>query len=378
MKELYERYIEIYDDAEDLIEDLKDGFTKDEMKEIFQSLELEFDTSHNKDQISKRMADKGFYERVKDELKDDEIDIKLLDDADVDEVTKEKLFLTLETLQKMFLEESELIQSFWKNLKKEADKSIGEIRDASKKHIEEIQETWDIKTDKFQEDIEELAEGDIPEEDLEDLEEGWEELVIKINTRLEQIRDEIKRKKGDIKEIIYEYIADSQRIMEDDDKDMRDLYPLWFDMIKDVREELEQSREALEEKEEGLLKTWNDLSDKVQIEVMKLAEEHEEEAGELVKIWTSMAEDIDKRMEELPKKYRDIYGKFWKEFGMKKGIPVKDRIMKISQEYSDLFQDPLKSLKETYSKYFEPKEKDEIDELKERIAKLEKKLEEKD
>lgn len=415
MKELYERYIGLYEKTEkdDLVSGLKSEFTKDEMKEIFENLEFEFKESQNKDQIAERMADKGFHDRVKketeadeevegekergesekieikesenteetgeeSELEGDAIEVEVASKTNDEDIAKEKLTSTLKTLEELVQEESILIKRFWKNLKKETDKGVKDITGVSKKYLDEIQDIWNIRTDKFQSDIDELKDTDIPEEDLKELRDRWQKLVKQVNQHLDEISDEIDDKKKVIKEIVYEYIGESQRIMEDEEKEMRDLYPLWFDMIGDIREELKSGRKNLEKKEEELLETWGRLSEKVRLEVMKLAEEHEEEAGELLNIWMSLKEDIDEKMEDLPKRYHDIYGKFWKDFGIKKRAPMKDKLMDMSEQYSDILQDSIKSIKSKYQRFVKPSKEDEIEKLKERIARLEEKLDEKD
>lgn len=372
MKELYERYIKIYESSEDIIKDLQDELTKDEMKEIFEDLDFEFKDSQNKDKIAERMADEKFYEAVKEKSEEGEITIKV--SKGKEEQTKEKLVSTYHILEELFQEESYNILKFWQNLKTDMDKGFKDIKSTHKKHMEEIQEKWGIKSDEFQK---ELDETDIPKEDLEELERRWEELLVEINESLKVIKTEIKSKKEDIKEIIYEYIGDSQRIIQDEDKDMKDLYPLWFDMIKDVREEVEKSKETIEMEEIKMLGTWDELSTTIHKELKNLAEEHQEEAGQLMEIWVSISEDMDKLLEQIPDKYYDIYGEFWKKVRIKKP-DIKDKIKQLSKDYSELMKDPLKPIRATYKKLAKPSKEEEIQELKERIAKLEKKLEEKD
>ncbi|MFO7791353.1 MAG: hypothetical protein R6W73_00020 [Candidatus Saliniplasma sp.] len=379
MNELYERYMEVHENAEDeeLISDLKNEFTKEEMKEIFEDLEFEFKESQNKDKIAERMADKKFYEAVTEKEEEGDITIKVSKDKSEEkseEGTKEKMVSTFNILEDLFQEESYNILKFWQNLKKEMDKGLEDIKNTHKKHMDKIGKRWDIKSDIFQEELEKT---EIPKEDLVELEKKWKELHVEMSESLKEIRDEMKSKKADIKEIIYEYIGDSQRIIEDEEMEMRDLYPLWFDMIKDVREELETSKETLEIEEIKLLETWDELSTKIRKEVKDLAEEHQEEAGDLLKIWMSISEDMDKLLEQIPDKYYDIYGEFWKGFRIKRP-DLKYKLMQLTEEYSDLMKDPLKSIKSTYEKLTKSSKEDEVEQLKERIARLEKKLEEKD
>lgn len=374
MKELYERYVKIYESSEDIKSDLKEEFTRDEMQEIFEDLDFEFKGSQNKDQISERMADEKFYEAVKDKSDEEEITIKV---KKGEEDTKEKLISTLNILQDLLQDESVTIKKFWKNLKKEADKGLEDVKSASRKHWDKIDEKWDLKSDRFQKHLDELEKSDIPDEELEELEERWGKITTQLDKRITDIREEMKGKKEDVKEIIYEYIGESQAIIEDDEKDMGDLYPLWFDMVKDIRDELEVSRDALEEKEIELIKTWDELSTDLRKELKKLAKEHEEEMEELFKIWISISEDVDKLLEQLPDKYYDIYGELWK--GLRKKRPeIKFRLKELSEEYSELIKDPMKSIKTTYKKFTKRSKDEEIQELKKRIAKLEEKLDEED
>ncbi len=368
MKELYERYMKVYEDSEDIIEDLKKEFTKDEMKEIFDDLDFEFKDPQTKDVIAERMADEKFYEAVKKD--EGEITIKF---SKGKEETKEKLISTMNILEKLIQEESQNIQKFWKGLKKEADKGLKDIKSTHKKHWDEIENKWGIKSDKFQKKLDETG---IPKEEVEELEEKWEQLLNEMNSGIKDIRGEMKRKREDIKEIIYEYIGESQRIIQDDEKDMRDLYPLWFDMIKDIRDEVEKSKDVLKVEEAELLETWEELSTKVRKEVKDLAEEHQEEADELLKIWISISGNMDKMLDQIPDKYYDMYSDFWKKTRIKRP-DIKEKIIGLSEEYSELMKDPLKPIRSTYEKILRPS-KDEIEELKDRIAKLEEKLEEKD
>ncbi|MFW5898740.1 MAG: hypothetical protein ACOCT7_02670 [Candidatus Saliniplasma sp.] len=374
MKELYERYVKIYESSEDIKSDLKEEFTRDEMQEIFEDLDFEFKGSQNKDQISERMADEKFYEAVKEKSGEGEITIKV---KKGEEDTKEKLISTLNILQDLLQDESVTIKKFWKNLKKEADKGLEDVKSTSRKHWDKIDEKWDLKSDRFQKHLDELEKSDIPDEELEELEERWGKITTQLDKRITDIREEMKGKKEDVKEIIYEYIGESQAIIEDDEKDMGDLYPLWFDMVKDIRDELEVSRDALEEKEIELIKTWDKLSTDLRKELKKLAREHEEEMEELFKIWISISEDVDKLLEQLPDKYYDIYGELWK--GLRKKRPeIKFRLKELSEEYSELIKDPMKSIKTTYKKFTKTSKDEEIQELKKRIAKLEEKLDEED
>ncbi|MGM0406326.1 MAG: hypothetical protein ACQEQM_09335 [Thermoplasmatota archaeon] len=368
MKELHERYMKIYEDSEDIIEDLKKEFTKEEMKEIFEDLNFDFKDSQTKDVIAERMQDVKFYEAVKEQ--EGEITIKV---SKGKEEKKEKLISTLNILENLIQEESQNIQKFWKGLKKEADKGLKDIKSTHKKHWDDIEDKWGIKSDRFQKELDETG---IPKEELEELEQRWGKLLKEMNSGLKDIRGEMKMKREDIKEIIYEYIGDSQRIIQDEKKDMRDLYPLWFDMIKDIRDEVEKSKDVLKVEEAELLETWEELSTKIRKEVKDLADEHQEEADELFKIWISISEDMEKMLDQIPDKYYDMYSDFWKKTRIKRP-DIKEKIMSLSDEYSELMKDPLKSIRSTYKKILGPS-KDEIEELKERIAELEEKLEEKD
>jgi len=373
MKELYERYIKIYERSEEINKELQEEFTKDEMKKIFEDLDFDFKDSQNKDKVAERMADKKFYEAVKDKSEEGDITIKVSKEMSKEE-TKEKLISTFGILEDMFQEESYNILVFWQNLKKEMDKGLKDLKTTYRKHLDEIEEEWDIRSSEFED---ELEKSEIPQEDLEELERRWEELIIEVNESVNNIQDEMKDKKEDIKEIIYEYIGDSQRIIEDEDLAMRDLYPLWFDMIKDVRGKLEDSKGIIEKEEKKLVESWKELSKNVRKELKQLTEEHQKEAEELLKIWISISEDMDKLLEQIPDKYYERYGELLKQFRIK-SPDLKFKIMELTDEYSDLLKDPLKPIKSTYKKFTKSTNEKEIEELKDRIARLEKKLEEKD
>ncbi len=57
---------------------------------------------------------------------------------------------------------------------------------------------------------------------------------------------------------------------------------------------------------------------------------------------------------------------------------MKDKLMDMSEQYSDILQDSIKSIKSKYQRFVKPSKEDEIEKLKERIARLEEKLDEKD
>jgi len=385
-QELYERYLEVYDEEEEddrLMEKFKNEFLRDEMEEFLESLEIEIKSDWIKDDMAYQMLSIDIYESVKDIVREES----------EEEKSKEEKKVEIKTGSKERYEPTKLfgdfgigaptyIKRFWKEMQKEVDKNLKDFKISPEKYWIEIEKMWEEQSKVLKKNIERLAKTELPEEDVEKLKSEWEAFTEEMNFHLKEIPLEIELKRESIGDIIKDHTEESRDIMGDPERKLRDLYPLWFDMVKEVREELEDGRKMLEEKEEDLSDTWDEFSESISQELRELAEEHDE-AKKLLEKWDLISDKLDKKMSKIPEKHDDIYKEFWENLGRKRpklAKKIEEFTELTEKDYMDRIENVLEPIRSTYEKMIKPKkkdEKDEIKELKERIAELEKKLEEK-
>ncbi len=379
---LFERYLETRkktEDEEELIERLNVEFLKDEMEDLLEEVGVEVKSSWTKDEIAEHMISDEFFEKVKEEAGSgeesgaEEVEVKF-----TGEEKGESLFSAEKLLKGFDMASTRHIQKFWEDLQKEVDKGMKDFKISPETYWKEVEKLWKERSSEIQKSIERLAATEIPEEDLDDLKEEWQDFTKDMSYHLKEIPIAIELRKNAISDIIESHSDKSKKIIEDPDKKMRDLYPLWFDMVNEVREELEEGRNELEDMEEELYETWDEFSDNITEKMKELAEEHSEEGGEMLEQWSEISEEVDEKLSKVPEKHDDIYKEFWKNLGSKKPMLSK-RIEELTKrDYEDMIGDFFKPMRDTFEKMIGTTERkeEEIDELKERIAELEKKLEE--
>jgi len=377
VEKLYERYLEVYDEEEDdkLMEKFKNEFLREEMEQLLENLEIEIKSDWVKDDMAYKMISTDFYERVKGKVgessEEKEVEVKK---------GQEESFAPTKLFGDFSIGAPSYIKKFWREMQKEVDKNLKDFKISPEKYWVEIEKMWEEQSKVVKKNIEMLAKKELPEEDVEKLKSEWKDFTKEMNFHLKEIPLEIELKRESISDIIEEHTEESREIMADPDKTLRDLYPLWFDMVKEVREELEDARNRLEDKEEALSDTWDEFSESISQELRELAEEHDE-AKKLVEKWSLISDKLDKKMSKIPEKHDDIYKEFWESVGRKKPKLAKkiEEFTKLTEEdYIDKIENVLEPIRSTYEKMMKNKEKnekEEIKELKKRISELEKKLE---
>lgn len=371
IEELYERYVKIYEEADELKEELKEGFLKDEMEELFNSLDIDYLTTWTKEDMVDEFISHDFYSKIKDELEEKhKVDIKFVK-------KEEPGFSPSKILEALYMEESHYIKKFWENLQKEIDKGLKIFESSPKKHWEELESEWKERSEKLRKNIEGLSETKIPQKEVDQLTQEWKEAMEEMNEHLKSIPKEVEERKTNIMKILKDYAQRSKNIIGDPGEKLRKLYPLWFDMVKEVREELETGRDNIEKEEEELRKTWDKLSKDITQQLNKIKKNYDKALGEVPRMWRSLSNDIDRRMKELPERYLDVYESIWMDLGRKKPSVTKKlkELKERAEEYQPIVDSVLESAKTTYKKLTKT-ESEEIEELKRRIEELEKKLEE--
>ncbi len=378
--ELLERYLKVYEmkeDADDLLEELKEEFLKEEMEEIFEKCDMEVKTGWTKDEMAEEMLSEDFYEKVVTILKPSE------EKKEEKSEKRKSVFSPSEFLKGIDLDfsEKDYMKKFWRDLQKEAETGLEDFKISPEKYWLEIEKMWKEQSEIIQKNIERLAKTKIPEDDVEKLKNEWNKFTQEMSFHLKEIPIEIELKKNSISGIIEKHTDESKEIMSDSERELRELYPLWFDMVKKVREELEEGRNVLENKEEELYDTWENFSNTISEELEELSEEYPA-ADDLLDKWNLISKKLDVKISKVPEKHDHIYRDFWESLGKKRpklARKIEEITEKTEKDYMNMIEDALEPIRETYEQMIKPdkKKKDEIKELKERIAELEKKLDEK-
>ncbi|MEF8833215.1 MAG: hypothetical protein V5A66_06855 [Candidatus Thermoplasmatota archaeon] len=380
--DLYERYLDVYDkgkEDDELMENFKNEFLRDEMEGFLESLEIEIKSDWIKDDMAYQMLSMDLYEEVKEMVEDSSEEEEEKEEI---ETGSEESFTPTDLFGDFEMGAPKYIKKFWKEMQKEVDKNFKDLKISPEKYWGEIEEMWEEQSEVVKKNIERLAKTELPEEDIENLKNEWEAFTEEMNFHLKEIPLEIELRRESIGDIIEEHTEKSREIMAKSDRKLRDLYPLWFDMVKEVREELEEGRNRLEDKEEDLSDTWDEFSESISQELKELAEEHEE-AKKLVEKWDLISDKLDKKMSKIPEKHDDIYKEFWENIGRERPKLAKkiEEFTELTEmDYIERIDNVLEPIRSTYEQMMKPKEKEEkeeIKELKERISELEKKLEEK-
>lgn len=381
--DLRERFMKTYDESKDqgeLKEIMDDKFLKDEMQDLLTSVGVEVKSTWTKDELSEKMVSEDLYKKIEIE----EEDIEKSSDVEAGE---EKAFLDdilspSKLLRSIALGDTTDMKKFWEDLQKEVEKGFKGFRISPQKYWEHVEEMWKERTRKLQKNIEELEDTNIPQEEVEKLNDLWQGFIKEMNLQLAEIPIELKLKKDNILDSIKDHSKKSRRVIANPSEDIKDLYPLWFDLVEDIREELEDARSFMEDREEMVYDTWDEFKEEFTDELTTMAVEYTSEMEEIEDMWSSISTDIEKRLTEGFEEHTYLYEAFWKEMGEDKPMMLKrfeELRAKIEKDYTSMIEKALDSVKEGYSEILAPhreeKEK-EIKELKERIEELEEKLEE--
>lgn len=378
--ELYGRYLEAYDkkeDAEEIRDVLKDEFLKDEMEELLSSLDIDVQSNWTKDDMADQMLSIDFYEVVKGRVGqyDEEEEPEIEEEEEVD------VFETADLLQGLTTDGGKYIKKFWEDMQKEVDESLGSFKISPEKYWMEVEDMWEEQSQVIKKNIERLAKTELPDEDVDRLKGEWEKFSGEMDFHMKEIPLEIEIRRETLKDVIQEHTDRSREIIADQDKKISELYPLWFDMVKEIREELGEGRKSLEDKEEELYDTWDEFSENITVQLKKMAKENEN-AEKLLKKWSLISDKLDKKISKIPKKHDHIYRDFWKNLGKEKP-QLAQRIEEFTElaemEYMDKLEEFLEPIRSTYEKMFKPgltKKDEKIKTLEQRIEELERKLEE--
>jgi len=277
------------------------------------------------------------------------------------------------------METTKYIKKFWKDMQDEVDKNLGDFRISPEKYLMEVEKMWEEQSQIIKKNIERLARTELPDEDVDRLKKVWNEFSEEMSFHLQEIPIEIELRRESIKDIMEEHTKKSREIIGDTERKMSDLYPLWFDMVNEIRDQLEEGRSRLEDKEEELYDTWDKFSEELTEELTEMAEENPK-AERFLEKWELISGKLDKKISKMPEKHDHIYRDFWKSLGREKprfARKIEELTEMTEIDYMDRIEKALEPIRTTYEKMVESKQKDKkIEALEDRIAELEKKLEE--
>ncbi len=375
---LYERYLEVYDeekDEDEIKEGLKDEFLKDEMNDLLSSLDIDVQASWTKDDMADQMLSVDFYEVVKSRLE------RSMEEEEVEEKEEEKEepFSADRLIGGLGMDTTKYIKKFWKDMQDEVDKNLGDFRISPEKYLMEVEKMWEEQSQMVKKNIERLARTELPDEDVDRLKEVWNEFSEEMSFHLQEIPIEIELRRESIKDIMEEHTKKSREIIGDTERKMSDLYPLWFDMVNEIRNQLEEGRSRLEDKEEELYNTWDRFSEELTEELTEMAEDNPK-AERFLEKWELISGKLDEKISKMPDKHDHIYRDFWESLGREKprlARKIEELTEMTEIDYMDRIEKALEPIRTTYEKMIESKQKDEkIKALEDRIEELEKKLEE--
>ncbi|MBS3815986.1 MAG: hypothetical protein KGY76_00285 [Candidatus Thermoplasmatota archaeon] len=376
--ELKERFLDRYEEdksKEELQNDIKDEFLKDEMVDLVESAGIEVKSGWTKDDLSEKMASGDFRENISAKKKgtggaEEKSSIK-------DMLSPSKLLMTFAT------GDSKDMENFWEELQKEVMKGFEDFEITPQRYWKDVEKEWKERSRKLQKKIEELAGEEIPEEDVDELMNLWKGFVKEMNLQLGEIPIELKLRKDNILNTIKKHTNKSKKMIANPEEDASELYTLWFDMLEEIREELEEARNFMEDREESIYELWEEFRKDFTEKLKDISTEYGgEEIENLEKFWDVLSEDFEAQLSEGFEEHDHLYEAFWKKMGKEKPKMLK-KIEEFREEtledYSGIVEKALDSFKETYEEMVVPsrkKKEEEIKELKDRIDELEQKLEE--
>lgn len=385
---LRKKFLDAVEDEEEdekLIKDLEDEFLKDEMIALLKCADIEVKKNWTKYDIAEKMLSKDFKEKIKENFsppeEEEDIEIKkrkdkipLLDDF----FSPSKLFMNFSK------GEYDSIEGFWEDLQKEIKGGFEEFKFPPKRYWERVEKDWKKRVRKIEKNLEELSDTEIPSEELDELTDLWKGFVKEMNLLLGEIPIELQLRKNKVLEIIKDHSEESKEIISEKERDLKELYPLWFDMLEKTRGELEEARNYMENKEEEIYDHWEEFKEEFTLKMEKMAVEHADKMEDVERLWSSLSENFEKKLAEGFAEHDHLYKAFWEEMGREKPLVLKkfeEVREKIEKDYSQVVEQALESIKKGYEEMVSPAEEEigkeeEIAELKKRIEELEEKLEE--
>ncbi len=396
-----EKYVRVYDEAQDNEEckcNMVESMLKDEMLTLAERNGIEVSSASTKDEIAEKLVKPEIYEDIV-EKKEERPSVKRETEerkrSDEPQEEPEPIGMNfLSSISEIFSgpsvtgyrKTSELwldgIQSTQENLKRVTDDQLDKWK--------KIENEWTERALDFQEQIDVVRKNSsLPAEETKELSVIWRNFYNKMAARMTRLGEQTREVQESLKEITEEYADRAEETLSEgtDPRDFGKLFGLWSDFSEDMRKEMKDSIEDYVADYEEFVETWDKFSKKTDDLLEDLQEEQEAQVEELYERWNSNFDQIEGYVREDYQKYKDSYESFLKQIE-EQNTRLTEIAFEMAEEMEENYSNILEGYIETVNRGYEnlftmpglsayrTRKENDVKDLKERVKRLEEKMEE--
>ncbi|MFP3871799.1 MAG: hypothetical protein ACLFVL_02845 [Candidatus Aenigmatarchaeota archaeon] len=398
-KDPIEKYVSAYEEANDDEECKKkvaNRLLKDELIEVAGENGLDVSKNQTKDEIAEKLIKPEVYNQIVSEREiSQEVGEKKegiegeLTPPEPPEVKTEVLEPLSDLISDSTLKGSEKVNELWIDGMKGIEENLEGVTEQNLEYWEELEDEWMEKATEFQEQIDELRERSVlPEDKTKELSVIWRNFFNKMMARVKKANQRTRERHESLTQLVEKHTEKARETFDEESEsiDTGKLLGLWSDFSKDLGSELEKTLDNYRRDYEAVEETWKNFADKTEDLIDDLQESQEEQVEELYEMWNSNFEFVQDNVEKGFEDYMDAYEITREEFerhSRKVTESLFELAENVEENYSRLMESYQKTLDEGYSGMFSmanplvpKKDEKELERLKERVEKLEKKIEE--
>ncbi|MFO8109201.1 MAG: hypothetical protein R6U17_01565 [Thermoplasmata archaeon] len=381
MKELVEKYVdafEKFDDDAQKKKEMVNCMLKDELLDFAQECGVEVESRWTKDEIAEKLIKPEIYDRFI---------------GSEEEEPEEKVEVEVKTEEKgspsfnLFPTPTQFSSSreAWESLSRSIEKNLERFTDGSVKHWETLEAEWASRADEFQNEIERIGGEGIPVEDYKEISVLWRNFFNKMTARFFKVSKVVRDRSEELTNIVEKYDEDARDIFSRGEfsmEHMGDLYSLWMDMTREIRDEVDRAGNDIASDYSNLTETWERFSEKTANALNELRERQGKQSDVLYKNWNRIFEDVNEEIYTGIKESRRWYEEIWNTIGDQNSTlmeAVLDGFKEMESNYVKLLRNSLDFIQ---SRYYRPlgmtgqpgTPTKEMENIRKRIEELEKKL----
>ncbi len=369
---LKERYVKAYDsfgNETGIKNELTNNTLKNDMIEFARECGIEIDNRMTKDEIAEKLVSPEIYENISKRKEKEE-------EPCTSVATSFKLLPSMH--------QHSSLSDARQTLSKRVEDNVRTFINSNIERWESMEEESTSRAKEFQRQIENLEDEGIFVEEYKEISVIWRNFFNKMTARLLKTSSNLRERNDRLMDIINKYDGDVRDTLGEGDfrtEDFGRFYTLWMEMTEDVREEVEKTGKDFVVDYDELSDTWEKYSEKIIRILNDFRDNRKEQGDELYKSWNRIFEDVNDQISRGIDDSRNWYQDVWNIVSEQSTVFLKPMIDGPDENYSTLLNNTPDIIWSSYNRTLSMSERNtgfirkEMDELRERLANMEKKLE---
>lgn len=392
MKELRERYLEVFENIDDETERKKqvvECMLKNELLGFAQEHGIPVENRWTKGRIAEELINPDIYNKIvgmkdseENTEKEDHKDVKKDERSETEEPGKKypsfQMFPSMTRYGNLW--------DSWQSLSRGVEDNLKRYTGRCTEHWERLEDEWVSRAKEFQKEIDGLGEEGIPPEDYKDMSVLWRNFLNKMTARFFRISSDLRERDDHLTNIINRYDEAVRDIFSEDEfkmENMGRLYSLSLDMTREIRDQIEKTGRDITDDFFHMSTTWEKFSIKTVNMLNELRKHQGRQTDGLYGSWNAIFKEINSQISGGIKQSRGWYDDIWKTVGEQGSTflgSMGDVFKEVESNYTRLLRDSLDFMQSGHSRMINPDQHpaggadDELENIRKRIEELEKKL----